>query len=147
MCGWEVRGVSDSLPSIHYDNTTLTITTVDGLVHTIACSSIVVVGERTDVGGPHVEDYWLVFVLTDGTTWEIGSEDPLFGPAYDILGEALAASPFTPGLCNRTDVASRILWPIEHRDAALISPALDGQTHHSWSTVVRKLLADHGYAY
>lgn len=141
-----MRGVSDTPPSIHHDNTTLTITTVDGLVHSIACSSIVVVGERTDIGGPSVEDYWLVFVLADGTTWEIGSEDPLFGPAYDILGKALA-SPFTAGLSTRTDVASRILWPLEHRDAALISPALAGETHHSWSTVVRKLLSDQGYAH
>lgn len=141
-----MRGVSRSLPSIHYDNARLTISTVDGLAHSIACSSIVVVGERTDVGGAYVEDYWLVFVLADGTTWEIGSEDPLFSPAYDILGKALAASPFTPGLSNRSDVASRILWPFEHRDAALISPALSGEKHHSWSTVVRKLLADKGYA-
>jgi hypothetical protein len=107
---------------------------------------LLVVGERTDVGGPYVEDYWLVLVLADGTTWEIGSEDPLFGPSFAMLGEALQGTPFTPGLMNRAHVASRILWPVEHRDAALIEPVLTGQPHHVWSTVVNKLLADHGYA-
>lgn len=113
----------------------------------ISLEEIVAVGEHTNEDGPHFEDYWLTIVLRNGNSVEVGSEDPDSSSLYAQLGISLSGARFLPGLCNQTSFASRILWPLEHQDASLLTYERDGADVRSlWSAVTQKLIADRGYA-
>lgn len=146
MCGWEVRGVTQHHPKTIVIKDVLHVGFRTPNEQRIPLNQIVAVGEHTDQSGPYFEDYWLTIVLRDGRSVKIGSEDPDSSALYEQLGNALTGTAFSPGLCDQTSFASRILWPLEHQNAPLLdSVSTDGNPLNHLSTVTQKLLADGGY--
>ena len=73
-------------------------------------SQIQIVGEYTDSNGPYLDDYFFVFVLSNGS-WRQASfyaegRDSFLTELSSKLGHKLEC-----GLCNSTSLKSRVLWP------------------------------------
>lgn len=84
-------------------------------------SSIQVVGEFTNEDGPHIDDYFLVFLTSSRSEWwqasiyAEGRDDFLRALEKELPG--LGA----PGLSNSTSFKSRVLWPPAHQGKPLFT--------------------------
>ena len=84
-------------------------------------SSIQVVGEFTNEDGPHIDDYFLVFLTSSRSEWwqasiyAEGRDDFLRTLVKELPG--LGA----PGLSNSTSFQSRVLWPPAHQGKPLFT--------------------------
>lgn len=84
------------------------------IVWTVPLHRLRVIGEYTTDGGPWVDDYFIVLVAADPfetLVAPVEAEGALLADMSEHLGVVLSH-----GLANRTDLASRVLWPPELRD-------------------------------
>jgi hypothetical protein len=82
----------------------------------ITSRDVLVVGEFTTESGPYADDYFVVVVLRTGNVVEVPTDaaDEIHAELERLTGTALAV-----GLANRTDFASRVLYPPALRDHPL----------------------------
>ena len=80
--------------------------------------SLVLIGEHTTDHGPWLADYFYVFI---GGTRFNGYEAPMYANP-EVLGELgpVLESTLVSGLANRTDFASRVIWPPQIADQPLL---------------------------
>ena len=102
----------------------------------IGLSELAVCGELTTEDGPGGDDYFLAFVARDGT-WSTVSWDEVDEPLGRELAELLG-SPLEPGLANRTDFVSRVLWPESLRDEPMfeLTARRDSTVSRRWADAV-----------
>ena len=79
----------------------------DWVIH---CRDIAVFGEYTDSNGPYLDDYWLVFILKDGSILT-GS---FYGNGINLVNEKLSSIGFDVeySLCDSADFNSNVIFPI-----------------------------------
>ena len=98
--------------AIQLDGTRITYTSPVYGSFSIPLSEVAVIGEFTTDNGPFIDDWFLVFVLRDGSDW---FEASMFAegiePLRQQLSETLGASFGGDSLVFSTDFASRIVWP------------------------------------
>ncbi len=86
-------------------------------------SAIKVIGEHTDDHGPHVDDYFFVFI-TDSDVYEASfyakGRDAFLAQLSDLLGRKISC-----GLIDSTDFRSRVMWP----------PDIEGQPFYDFIPV------------
>ncbi len=75
----------------------------------IESDEVAVVGEYTTSEGPELDDHFIVLVTRSGGITSVPINNETSKVAADI--EASLGIPLTLGLCNRTDTASRIIFP------------------------------------
>ena len=88
---------------------------------TIALSGVKLIGEYTTANGPHIDDYFIVFMTSAENGWH---EASFYAKGRD---ETLAlisrnlGNPIEPALCNLTDYKTRIMWPPDIMDQPLMT--------------------------
>jgi hypothetical protein len=75
----------------------------------IDLKSVAIVGEYTTPSGPYFDDHFLVVVLRSGKVLEYASSKAIDRMIPDLERAIGAKIEFR--LCNRTDAASRVLFP------------------------------------
>jgi hypothetical protein len=83
------------------------------LVWQIPLESIVLMAEYTTNEGPHIDDYFLVFVSADGDSLNIATAS-FYADGRDEIVRNLAQtwkSNIELSLVNSTEWASRVVWP------------------------------------
>lgn len=83
-----------------------------GVGWAVPVSEIVVIAEYTTAAGPVLDDYFLVVVRPDGSF----EAAPIYAAGQEQALEALSAelgASLDLGLANRSDWASRVVWPPE----------------------------------
>lgn len=102
-----------------------------GIVWTVPLDRLRVIGEYTTDGGPWFDDYFIVFVAAnpfETLVAPVEAEGALLAELSDHLGIALSH-----GLANRSDLASRVLWPPEIRDRPLFDVHQVPRSPSLWS--------------
>jgi hypothetical protein len=81
---------------------------------TLAIDSIILIAEYTTNEGPHVDDYFLVFVTVEENklffstcSFYVGGRDEVLSVLQERLG-----SPIQLGLQGSTEWRSRVAWPV-----------------------------------
>ena len=90
----------------------------DGSGWELAVGSIAIIGEYTDASGPLLDDWLLVFVADNGERYTASAYTDGLGGFLSQLGGWFNAE-LQCGLCNSTELNSRIMWPPEIRDEPL----------------------------
>ena len=106
----EVRHESQRLHgSLTIQGGTLYYSHAGAEVWSLPVDSLVLIGEHTTDHGPWFADYFYVFV---GGVPLCRYEAPMYANP-EILRDlsSMLASTLVPGLANRTDFASRVIWP------------------------------------
>ncbi|MEQ9288705.1 MAG: hypothetical protein RIG77_17420 [Cyclobacteriaceae bacterium] len=93
-------------------NEQLELTENSRISWSIEFKSIQLIGEYTTEGGPFVDDYFFVFVNSNGTLYEV-SNDLINYPTFWTKLSSLLNSHLQPKLASSTLFNSRILYP-EH---------------------------------
>jgi hypothetical protein len=149
----EVRRESERLHgSLSIQGATLYYSYAGAEVWSLPVDSLILVGERTTDHGPFQPDYFYVFL---GGVPVSHYEAPMYANPglLEDLGRLLGAE-LVPGLNNRTDFASRVIWPEVLADKPLLEfkPAPRGGllgrivdrfvplVASEWSLDVRRLL-------
>ena len=78
----------------------------------LAVGSIAIIGEYTDASGPLLDDWFLVFVADSGERYAVPACTDGLEEVLSQLGRQLNAE-LQCGLCNSTELNSRIIWPPE----------------------------------
>jgi hypothetical protein len=77
----------------------------------LALSDVRLIGECTNQSGPFADDYFFCFATGPGMWFEAS----FYADGIDEFLQAISAKLATSidaGLCNSTDFASRVLWPL-----------------------------------
>ena len=99
---------------------------------------IKILGEYTNSDGPHLDDYFFVFVLADGS-WRQAS---FYAEGRDDFLTVLSGKLKTKlecGLCHSTDLNSRVLWPEQLIGSKLFTFARAPLTGNSLSRLLQKM--------
>ena len=78
------------------------------------------IAEYTNSDGPHLDDYFLVFMTAAENGWH---EASFYAKGRDTVLSALSAmlgSPIECGLCDSVEYKTRILWPAHLKDQPLM---------------------------
>ncbi len=105
---------------------------------TLPLSEIRLIGEYTNSDGPHLDDYFFVFVLADGS-WRQASFYAVGREAFLLaLGKEIG-SELECGLCSSTKLKSRILWPEGLCGQTLFTFARSPKSKNLFCRLVQKL--------
>ena len=87
---------------------------------TVRITDVRLIGEYTNSDGPHLDDYFLVFLTAPENGWH---EASFYANGRDealaVLSKHLGA-PLQCGLCNSTQYKTRIMWPPDFKDQELM---------------------------
>lgn len=78
---------------------------------TVPLATVRLIGEYTTANGPHIDDYFFVFMTAPEDGWH---EASFYAKGRDETLARIAqqlGTPIEPGLCNSTHYTTRILWP------------------------------------
>ena len=116
-CWRMTRNRIDESGRVRLDGDTLEYTLGQETVWTVPLCRLRVIGEYTTDAGPWFDDYFIVFVAADPfeiLVAPVEAEGAVLAELSGRLGVEMSH-----GLANRTDLASRVLWPEELRDHPL----------------------------
>ena len=84
---------------------------VDDYGWSVKLSDVHLIAEYTTANGPHIDDYFFVFLTAKENGWhEASFYAEGKNTAFDAIEKVLGA-PIEIGLCNSTEYRTRILWP------------------------------------
>ena len=86
----------------------------------VPLSAIRVIGEYTNESGPMGDDWFVVFVQSDGKWYEVPTDAPNVAAVLTAIGKELG-EPLSVSLANSTSFQSRVLWPSALREQPLLS--------------------------
>ena len=92
----------------------------EGVSWDLKISDIRLVGEYTTANGPHIDDYFLVFLTAFEGGWH---EASFYARGRDKVLTALSVvlgAPIETGLCNSAQYKTRIIWPPKWKDQELM---------------------------
>ncbi len=90
----------------------------------IPVSAIRLIAEYTNSDGPWIDDYFFVFLTAPEDGWH---EASFYAKGRDAALRALEqkiGAPLECGLCGSTEYRTRIMWPTELKDQALMDVIL-----------------------
>ena len=82
----------------------------DGRGWELSLSQIKVIGEYTNSDGPHLDDYFFVFVLPDGS-WHFASYYANGAQSFCLELSSNLGCSLKFGLSKSTSLKSRVMWP------------------------------------
>jgi hypothetical protein len=96
---------------ISLENETIFCSTPEERQWRLPIADVRVIGEFTNEAGPHLDDYFFLFITSDPSSWHYASfyADGRDG-FLDELGRKLGTK-LECGLCNSTGFKSRVIWP------------------------------------
>ena len=95
----------------------------DGRGWELPLSQIKVIGEHTNSDGPHLDDYFFVFVLPDGS-WHFASYYANGAESFYLELSSNLGCSLKFGLTKSTSLKSRVMWPkdLEGKDLFNLVP-------------------------
>jgi len=127
--------------SVSLEADTLRYSVGGALVWELPIESVRVIGELTTDGGPWSDDHFLVFVVAGHPP--LFHEVPVEGAPSTTLLNALSyrlGAPLVLGLVNRTDFASRVMWPPQLTDHDLFRFHPEPRSGGLWSRAMDALV-------
>jgi hypothetical protein len=86
----------------------------------VPVAEVRLIGEYTNFDGPHLDDYFFVFLTAPEGGWH---EASFYAKGRDEALAGLSRSigaPLQCGLCNSTQYKTRIMWPPQLKDQELM---------------------------
>jgi hypothetical protein len=97
---------------ISLKNETIVCSTPEKTNWSLPIADVRVLAEFTNEAGPHLDDYFFLFVTSDASSWYCAS---FYADGRDKFLEELGSKLGTKlqcGLCNSTSFKSRVMWPV-----------------------------------
>jgi hypothetical protein len=103
--------VKNTSGQIRLENEIIVCSTPENTQWELPIGDVRVIGEFTNEAGPHLDDYFFLFVTPDASSWYCASFYAEGRDKFlDELGRKLGAK-LECKLCNSTSFTSRVLWP------------------------------------
>lgn len=109
---------SQDQPSLSFRGKKVVYRWPDSPIWELSVGQVAVVGEYTTADGPVLDDYFLIFITKTGARYVASFYADGRDSLLSQLGQTLD-SELQCGLCNSTDLKSRVMWPAVIRDKPL----------------------------
>ena len=127
---------------IGLENDTIVCSTPENTHWRLPIAEVHVIGEFTNEAGPHLDDYFFLFVTSDASSWHYASfyaegRDKFLIELGQKLGVKLECK-----LCNSTSFKSRVMWPANLQETPLFEYVPEVPSKNILSSILNKIFPD-----